>query len=65
LQVVQSVHKGRSVVATKEFRDGEFVVGYEGELIDLPTAKLREKEYSHSGVGCYMFYFQFHDKTYW
>ena len=57
--------KGRGVVATKKFQQGDFVVEYAGDLVDLNTAKKLEEKYSKSDVGCYMYYFSFQGKTYW
>ena len=57
--------KGRGVVAEKTFKKGEFVVEYSGDLIDLDTAKQRDKDYKENkDVGCYMYYFSFMGKNY-
>lgn len=57
--------KGRGVVAEKEFKRGDFVVEYAGELIDLLAAKEKESEYSQDITkGCYMYYFNHRDKQY-
>ena len=65
-QVIEIEGKGRGVVATKEFKRGEFVVEYAGDLIDLKVAKRREDKYKqNSNIGCYMYYFSFNNKTYW
>ena len=58
--------KGRGVVSTRPFSRRDFVVEYEGELIDLASAKGRESKYSRdTNIGCYMYYFQFNDRSYW
>ena len=58
--------KGRGVVATKDFGRGDFVVEYAGDLIDLGEAKYREEKYGKdSSVGCYMYYFNCNNKSYW
>lgn len=58
LKVVQIENKGRGVIASKEFKRGDFVVEYAGDLIDLKTAKQKEKDYSKDlDIGCYMYYF--------
>ena len=58
--------KGRGVVASREFRKGDFVVEYEGDLIDMSRAQEREAEYAAKPeVGCYMYYFRFHGKHLW
>ena len=58
--------KGRGVVADQRFLRGDFVVEYAGDLIDLGTARHREKVYAKdSDVGCYMYYFCCNNKNYW
>ncbi|KAM8962210.1 N-lysine methyltransferase KMT5A [Pelodytes ibericus] len=57
--------KGRGVVATRDFQRGEFVVEYHGDLIEITDAKRREALYAlDSSTGCYMYYFQYLNKTY-
>ncbi|XP_044146213.1 N-lysine methyltransferase KMT5A isoform X1 [Bufo gargarizans] len=57
--------KGRGVIATQNFQRGEFVVEYHGDLIETTDAKRREAFYSQdSSTGCYMYYFQYLNKTY-
>lgn len=59
LEVKEFKLKGRGVVATKDFKKGDFVVEYAGDLIDLATAKEREEKYAkNTEVGCYMYYFK-------
>ncbi|RUS86866.1 hypothetical protein EGW08_005345 [Elysia chlorotica] len=59
LEVKEFECKGRGVVATKDFKKGDFVVEYAGDLIDLDTAKVREEKYAQDpGIGCYMYYFK-------
>ena len=66
IQVVEIPEKGRGVVATKSFKRGDFVVEYAGDLIDLKAAKQREDDYKkNSSIGCYMYYFNFNNKSYW
>ncbi|KAG7245628.1 hypothetical protein CRUP_007460, partial [Coryphaenoides rupestris] len=66
LQVQHIVDKGRGVFATRSFAKGEFVVEYNGDLLDIACAKKREAEYAlDPATGCYMYYFQYHSKTYW
>lgn len=58
--------KGRGVFATRGFTKGEFVVEYSGDLLDITRAKRREAKYAlDPATGCYMYYFQYHSKTYW
>ena len=53
-------------MATKPFKRGDFVVEYAGDLIDLKAAKQREDDYKkNSSIGCYMYYFNFNNKSYW
>ncbi|XP_018412327.1 PREDICTED: N-lysine methyltransferase KMT5A [Nanorana parkeri] len=57
--------KGRGVIATRDFCRGEFVVEYYGDLIEITDAKKREAAYARDdSTGCYMYYFQFQNKTY-
>ncbi|XP_069612026.1 N-lysine methyltransferase KMT5A isoform X1 [Ranitomeya imitator] len=57
--------KGRGVIATQNFQRGEFVVEYHGDLIETTDAKRREALYAQdSATGCYMYYFQYLNKTY-
>uniref|UniRef100_A0AAV3AM05 [histone H4]-lysine(20) N-methyltransferase n=1 Tax=Pyxicephalus adspersus TaxID=30357 RepID=A0AAV3AM05_PYXAD len=57
--------KGRGVIATRDFYRGEFVVEYHGDLLEITDAKKREEEYAQdSSKGCYMYYFQYLNKTY-
>ncbi|XP_067910628.1 N-lysine methyltransferase KMT5A-like [Heterodontus francisci] len=57
--------KGRGVMATKHFQRGEFVVEYNGDLIEFTDAKSREAKYAQDPcTGCYMYYFQYLSKTY-
>jgi histone-lysine N-methyltransferase SETD8 len=58
--------KGRGIVATQLFRRGEFVVEYSGDLIDMTEAREREKLYAaDQNTGCYMYYFQHKNQSYW
>ncbi|ODM90018.1 Histone-lysine N-methyltransferase pr-set7 [Orchesella cincta] len=57
--------KGRGVVTTKRFLRHEFVVEYEGELLTVEEACVREKKYAKdASVGCYMYYFQHNSQQY-
>ncbi|XP_063820574.1 N-lysine methyltransferase KMT5A [Pseudophryne corroboree] len=65
LKVDMTPGKGRGVIATRNFLRGEFVVEYHGDLLEITAAKEREVSYAEeSSVGCYMYYFQFLNKTY-
>ncbi len=66
LQIVHFEGKGRGVVASKPFIKGQFVVEYDGDLIDTSSAKTREKKYAaDSDFGCYMYHFIHKNKGYW
>ncbi|XP_073483274.1 N-lysine methyltransferase KMT5A isoform X2 [Aquarana catesbeiana] len=57
--------KGRGVIATQNFSRGEYVVEYHGDLIEITDAKKREAAYAEdTSTGCYMYYFQYLNKTY-
>ena len=64
-QVKDIENKGRGIVASKQFKKGDFVVEYKGERINLIEAKKRESNYLSVGSGCYMYYFRLADKSYW
>lgn len=65
LQVKIIEGKGRGIFATRDFKKGEFVVEYHGDLIHLADAKKKEALYAQDpATGCYMYYFQYHCKTY-
>ncbi|XP_063050817.1 lysine methyltransferase 5Ab [Engraulis encrasicolus] len=65
LEVKHLEGKGRGVFASREFRKGQFVVEYHGDLIEMGEAKRREQAYAEDpATGCYMYYFQFQNKTY-
>ncbi|XP_074640404.1 N-lysine methyltransferase KMT5A-like [Tubulanus polymorphus] len=65
LKVIEFPQKGRGVVADKDFKRGDFVVEYAGDLIDLNVAKDREVEYGkNSDIGCYMYYFKHKNQNY-
>ena len=60
--------KGRGIAATKFFEQGEFVVEYAGDLLDIPTALAIEAEYyKDPEIGSYMFFFKVgrSDKQFW
>ncbi|XP_011159118.1 histone-lysine N-methyltransferase PR-Set7 [Solenopsis invicta] len=65
LEVKNFPGKGRGVITTREFRKGEFVVEYIGELINQGEAKEREEVYAQDqNTGCYMYYFQHRNQQY-
>jgi histone-lysine N-methyltransferase SETD8 len=65
LEVRHMENKGRGVFATKHFDKNDFVVEYAGELISHAEAKKREHEYAtDDSIGCYMYYFEFKNKSY-
>ncbi|XP_041792989.1 lysine methyltransferase 5Ab [Chelmon rostratus] len=65
LQVKHIEGKGRGVFAVKDFKKGDFIVEYHGDLLELAEAKIREAKYAQDPqTGCYMYYFQYQSKTY-
>ena len=58
-------NKGRGVVATQQFKKGDFVIEYLGELISTLEAKKREELYAEIEAGCYMYYFKHNGQQYW
>ncbi|XP_053378691.1 N-lysine methyltransferase KMT5A-like [Mercenaria mercenaria] len=65
LKVVHMGEKGRGVMAVKEFKKGDFIVEYAGELINISEAKQREEKYANDqDKGCYMYYFNCNNRKY-
>ncbi|XP_046416883.1 histone-lysine N-methyltransferase PR-Set7 [Neodiprion fabricii] len=65
LKIQEFIGKGRGIVTTREFRKGDFVVEYIGDLIDQNMAKKREAEYARDhSTGCYMYYFKHRNQQY-
>ena len=58
--------KGRGVVSSRPFSQGELVCEYSGALISLEEARRREEKYSEdTSVGCYMYYFSYKNSKLW
>lgn len=65
LQIKHMEGKGRGIFAATGFNKAEFIVEYHGDLLELSEAKEREAKYAlDPQKGCYMYYFQYHTKTY-
>ncbi|XP_017571802.1 lysine methyltransferase 5Ab isoform X2 [Pygocentrus nattereri] len=65
LQVKNIEGKGRGVFADRDFRKGQFIVEYHGDLLQIADAKKREAEYAQDPTkGCYMYYFHHLNKNY-
>lgn len=65
LEVYDSKEKGRGIRSLKDFRRNDFVVEYKGELIDIRTAREREKKYAEdSSIGSFMYFFKHRNKHY-
>jgi len=58
-------HAGYGVVADQEFKKGDFIVEYRGDLITSEEAARREAEYETEDMGCFMYYFVHKGKTMW
>ena len=60
---METENKGRGVIATKVFTEGELLCEYSGELISHAEALQREGTYEKdSTLGCYLYFFQ-HKRT--
>ncbi|VDO05442.1 unnamed protein product [Rodentolepis nana] len=58
MKVIETEDKGRGVITTRLFTEGEFVVEYIGELISEREARAREVEYKKDpNIGSFMFFF--------
>jgi [histone H4]-lysine20 N-methyltransferase SETD8 len=65
LEVRHIAGKGRGVVTKRIFHKGEFVVEYEGELLNLQEARRRKAEYKNQSTGSsYMFHFRSGDRPF-
>ncbi|TGZ64115.1 hypothetical protein CRM22_006545 [Opisthorchis felineus] len=65
MKIIITEEKGRGIVATRVFQEGEFVVEYAGDLISEKIAKKREMEYKRDpSIGSYMFYFAHNGQKY-
>jgi len=65
LQIEDIPGKGRGIVAQKNFKRGDFVIEYAGDLISIDKAKEREEAYRENpSVGCYMYYFNFRNRKF-
>ncbi|GAA48712.1 histone-lysine N-methyltransferase SETD8 [Clonorchis sinensis] len=65
MKIIVTEEKGRGIVATRVFQEGEFVVEYAGDLIPEKIAKKREMEYKRDpSIGSYMFYFVHNGQRY-
>ena len=57
---------GSGVFATKSFAAGSFLLEYEGDLIrDYKYACRLEREYEEAGLGSFMYFFKYREKTMW
>lgn len=54
---------GKGVFATREFKNGDFLLQYKGELISAKEGEQREKEYS-SEQGSFLYFFQWKGATF-
>jgi len=64
LMIKEFEDKGRGIMATKDFEKGDYVIEYVGNLMDIPSARAKEAEYSlHQEIGCYMYFFKCGDKA--
>lgn len=56
---------GRGVVTTREFKRGEFVIEYVGQLLALSESKEKEKQHEADQSGSYMLFFKSCQQSYW
>ena len=57
---------GEGVFSTKKFFDGDFLLHYKGELIqNMKQARRLEKEYEEAGLGSFMYFFKYSERTMW
>lgn len=62
----ETENKGRGVFASKEFKIGDFICEYDGDLITPHEARNREITYLETvKTGSYLYFFQFEGKSYW
>ena len=54
LEVAEIPGKGRGIKATRNFKKGEWLVEYAGEVITRETADSRDRQYEEEGKGMYL-----------
>ena len=57
--------KGFGVFAMRSFEPGSFLLHYPGDFITEEEADDREKVYAKDAKGCYMYFFDYQQKTFW
>lgn len=66
MKIVDVEGKGRGIISTMPFRQGELICEYSGDLITEKEAEKREEEYlKDPAVGCYMYFFMHKSKKWW
>jgi hypothetical protein len=56
---------GSGVYATQDFRKGDFLVEYAGDLISKKEAERRERTLYAKHKRCYIYFFKHSEKTIW
>lgn len=59
---MRCTNKGRSVFAGRQFKAGEFICKYEGELCSYSVFRDRIPVYNNLGFGSYILEFKFKEK---
>ena len=66
LEVISIREKGRGVVTTRDFKKGEPLCEYAGELISDEEATIREANYNKKNISMsYLYFFTYKGKKYW
>jgi histone-lysine N-methyltransferase SETD8 len=56
---------GYGVFAEKDFKKGDYLMEYKGDLIEEKDAAMREECYATQNLGCYLLFFKNSEKTMW
>ncbi len=64
--MVEVEDKGRGVVTTRPFSQGELICEYSGVLLEEKEAENKEEEYlKNPSIGCYMYFFTHKSSRLW
>lgn len=55
---------GKGIFTAKDFKKGDFLLEYRGDLLEYSEAKEKEKQYNEDD-GSFMFYFRYYEVSKW
>ena len=57
---------GEGVFTSRGFVNGDFLLHYKGDVIkNMKHARRVEKEHEEAGLGCFMYFFKYKERTMW